>query len=261
MACHVIQINFSFDVPMLPNSDSAYDYEDSAEDFISSLIKNGTLIGNGTSFWHKPNVYSWIGNSLLLDILAPDSLSEWSKKSLSKLNELGCKLSDLKLDITSTNDNKPVTRPEYLVLFARTSDSPISDQEGFPYNHLAIPLSDSQREEITSWTGYYNAIDTIWLGFPELELQAYKQLAEVNSELSHAGTAICKAIELASGIPTYYYLLRHSGCLQTESERKCPQCGEKWCLSDKDLPGFWNFEFRCDSCRLVSSWAVHFDND
>jgi predicted nucleic acid-binding Zn ribbon protein len=250
---HVIQINFAFDKPMQSKTEYAGDCEDCADDFISSLIKNGKVIGDGTSFWSKPDVYSWIGSSVLLDILAPESLSAWSKSSLAQLNELDCKVSIQKLDVDFSEDTKPVTKPEYLVLFARTSDSPISDQDGCPYDPFSITLSDSQREDIHAWTGHYNAVDTIWLGLHELEIEAYKQLAAVHSELSREGTAICKAIELASGIPTYYYLLRYSESSQKESEPKCPQCGEDWCISEKYLPGFWNFEYRCDTCRLVSS--------
>lgn len=256
---HVIQINFAFDEPMQSNTNYAGDCVDCANEFILSLARNGRVIGDGSSFWSRPDLFSWIGYSLHADVLAPDSLAAESKNCLDQLKELDCKVSSQKLGADG-GDAKTVTKPEYLILHSNTSDSPISTQNGNPYNPFSLLLDDSLRAELSEWNSIYNALYTVWLSLEEMDRDAYKQLADIDSEINSKGRAICEDIELASGIPTYYFLLRSAGYIENEFWRKCPKCDQNWQSPTEESPDYWNFEFRCVACRLVSSQGDDYEN-
>lgn len=85
-----------------------------------------------------------------------------------------------------------------------------------------------------------------------LGLDAYQQLANVDSGLTRAGQAICAAIEAASGSPTYFYL----HCYYTrppERAHQCPVCGASWTFAETaERPGLDRFPRGRDPCRLVS---------
>lgn len=260
MPRHVLQIDFTFIEPMQSNTDYASDCIECARDFISSLAKNGSIISEGASFWSRPDLYSWIGYSLQSDILATASLTAWNKYCLAQLNELDCKVSSQKLGNDSGDDTKPATKPEYLVIYSSTADSPISDQDGNPYDPFSIDLDESQRADLSEWNDLYNTLCALWLGLPKMEAAAYKHLANHKDEVNSKGLAIRQAVELISGIPTYYYLLRSPGYSNTKSWRNCPKCKNDWCSLTKDSPDHWNFEFRCDACRLVSSQGDDYEN-
>ena len=127
----------------------------------------------------------------------------------------------------------------------------------------SIPLSYRERESIYFWQDKYNDLDNIWLGCGTLEIPAYRQLADPNSELSEHGRDLCKDIEKATGIPTYYCLMRYWGRRKGEDARKCPGCGRAWRTKHKsEKPGnFWVFAFQCHRCRLLSHFADSFDDE
>jgi predicted nucleic acid-binding Zn ribbon protein len=92
-------------------------------------------------------------------------------------------------------------------------------------------------------------------------MQAYRITAELESKCSKHGRELCLAIEKATGVPAYYYLHRHYGReFSEEKKRPCPCCGKTWFIK---RPGkqieehslFWEFDFMCKRCRLVSNCA------
>jgi predicted nucleic acid-binding Zn ribbon protein len=90
-------------------------------------------------------------------------------------------------------------------------------------------------------------------------MQAYRVLAEPDSPCSKWGRELCLAIEKATGVPTYYYLMRYFGREYAEEKRRrCPCCGKSWHIKRPEKEGgyeFWEFDFMCKKCRLVSNCA------
>lgn len=131
---------------------------------------------------------------------------------------------------------------------------------GHPIPIFLLSGEHQQREEIYFWQQEYKNCDQAWIHSGALEKIAYKQLATPDSELSKAGQNICKYIEEVTGIPTYYYLQRYWGRRRNEDKRLCPSCGQNWSTGFED-DEFYNFAFKCDSCRLVSQLAVSYEDE
>ncbi len=127
-----------------------------------------------------------------------------------------------------------------------------------------LPGEHEDREKINFWQRSYQSHDSIWMGCGELEIATYKQLATPFSGLAEDGREICAYIEKITGIPTYYYLMRYWGRRTNEERRKCPGCGNKWHIESKselDPPPFFEFDFMCEKCRLVSHISSSDDDE
>ncbi|MDR2441089.1 MAG: Zn-ribbon-containing protein [Planctomycetaceae bacterium] len=117
-----------------------------------------------------------------------------------------------------------------------------------------VPITDYERENIYFWQQYYQNCNNIWMENGKLEINVYRMLADPESELSKQGRELCLAIEKATGIPTYYYLLRFfRRKLDDEVQRKCPICHHSWEVKQSHPQTlFCHFDFQCFNCRLVS---------
>ncbi|MDR2705837.1 MAG: Zn-ribbon-containing protein [Planctomycetaceae bacterium] len=124
-----------------------------------------------------------------------------------------------------------------------------------------VPITDKDREDVYFWQQYYQECDNIWQENSKLTIDAYRMLADPASELSKQGRELCLAIEKATGIPTYYYLMRFFGRKHEEEiQRKCPCCGNSWAVKQpqqqiSEPERFCHFYFQCQPCRLVSHLA------
>ena len=72
--------------------------------------------------------------------------------------------------------------------------------------------------------------DLLQLECGPLEIAAYRELAEPCSALAREGRALAASVEQATGVPTYYYLLRYWG-RPSEHDRPCPGCGAACTMS------------------------------
>ena len=125
----------------------------------------------------------------------------------------------------------------------------------------AIPISFETKEGLYCWQKGYHDLDNIHLGSGVLEIPAYRQLADPNSELSQEGRHLCRQIEIGTGIPTFYYLMKYWARETGEEDRLCPGCGNNWKVEGVEASPkqFYQFDFRCDKCRLVSHLGVSTD--
>ena len=106
-------------------------------------------------------------------------------------------------------------------------------------------------DDVRWWDHYYRHFDAIWIDSGVGERMAYRQLSRHDSELTEEGRGICQRTEKATGIPTYYFLLRYYGrSSSSERCRRCPSCGGDWLLAEQWLN---HYAFRCSQCRLVSN--------
>lgn len=235
-------------------------------DYVSSLLNNGQIIDNYYLTWMNAILYSHVFLS------RPDSLkkeyhSEWGKMNLSKVTdyfrhkpEWTIKDDDIETEYVSWESADFL----YLKTHAFENCSPIfRGNDGEPIPPYLIPISDQEREYIKFWADSYYHHDHIWIGSGQLEMQAYKQLADPKSEVMEFALDHCKNIENATGKPTYCYLMRYFGRKQNEENRLCPLCGSKWRTENqnKESANFWEFHFRCDKCRLVSHLGDSYDDD
>jgi len=246
-----MQIQYYFDKPVSSKA------EDLIDELQAAMCRNCQIYSSPVTTLKHENLVVTSVYAAHERAFEEENFSAWGKEILAKLRRLGCVLtfsliSNLEEPEKTHNDLK------YHVLFARRYDSSLSDQHGASIALLNLPLSDQCKDQVSAWVAKYNACDDLWLSLNELELSAYYQLASVKSELSILGRTICKELEEASNTPTYYYLFKYWGLKNLETKRLCPGCGCSWCISDNAQADFFQFEFKCDRCRLVSSWSLDF---
>jgi predicted nucleic acid-binding Zn ribbon protein len=255
---HVFTADYMF-VPQKASPKAREKLVDSVYSLLGSLLKNGQIYGREIMVWQDGALH------LYCDVPRPDSLSvehfsEWGKGDYEKLL--------LMLTAPPTYrilDDGPIPKrfPTWqsapsLYLFTHFLDitSPVcAEPSGAPLPLYTLPLSDTRKQDIVFWQNAYKATDELWIGSRDLEMPAYRQLVEPGSGLSERGRAICRDIEAATKKPTFYYLSRYYGREEGEAERLCPGCGEPWATGVQHTR-FFDFEFRCEPCRLVSHQGV-----
>ncbi len=194
-----------------------------------------------------------------LNAFAPRHHSSWGKERLKKIVQAFGRAPRYRLlDDDVPKRNVSWRSAPFLFLFTdavRDSGSMVHrGDNGKDIPLYTLPLSFEERQVVVYWGRFYRHHDAVWLDTGNLEMPAYKELADPNSELSMSGRSVCKTIEKATGIETYYYLFRYYGRRKGEENRRCPGCGGKW---RRDLPEkkgrpYWEFALMCRKCRLVS---------
>ncbi len=238
--------------------------EDVAHSYLGAMFHAGQLCGEYFLTWTKGRLNAHV---LLASRAAaePRHHSPHGKRELKKVAEAFGRnprwriLDDGAKQRTSSWRSSPS-----LYLFTHAFDwaSPVCRGDGKPpIPVFLLPVAFELKEQLYSWQRSYCHHDNIWLGSGALELEAYRQLADPNSELSEHGRNLCRELEAATGVPTYYYLTRYWGRTKGEDNRLCPGCGGAWrveCLWESTRR-FWQFDFKCDRCRLVSHMGVSTD--
>lgn len=244
-----------------------FELADAAVRYLGALLRNGQICGEYVTGWSEGIFQAYVRLSHRTAI-EERYLSEDGRGCLTMVqHQFGC---DPVWEIL--DDNKSVRVPTlksasslYLFTHGLDADSPVNHGDrgsGIPL-HL-LPIDDQLRSELFGWAETYSDLDRVWFRTAALELPTYQQLADLNSELSTLGRDLCRQLEVATGKPTFYYLIRHWGDLAVENNRLCPGCGKTWLQPDSPMPSnipFHKFHFRCHDCRLVSHRAVCFEAD
>ncbi len=244
--------------------------------YLGDLERNGQIYQNFMAAWTNDGLVAHVEMSFR-DSLAKKHNSKWGNTTLEEVREaFGCEPSITIIEDTSLRDYRPnvLKRSTSLYLFTHflTVDHPIrSGDTGSPIPLYLLKLADPTpdgvflRDHVVSWCRSYRAHDSIWLSSGELEMKAYRQLADPMSELSESGREICAGIESWTSKPTYYYLMRYWGRAGIEEKRRCPGCGRKWAVPEnmgvEKTEVFFKFHFRCETCRLVSHCAVSCEDE
>jgi predicted nucleic acid-binding Zn ribbon protein len=230
--------------------------EDAVESYLTAMFKGGQICGERFLTWTKGKL-----NAHVL-LPAPEALNlrshtAWGKKDLTTVVALFGKEPVWKIldDDTGKTSSKWRGAPS-LYVFTNAFDwySPVCRGDGKrPIPLFSLPVTDQIKESLYHWQRSYRELDGVWLGSGAVEIPAYRQLADPNSELAEEGRRLCKEIEISTGISTFYFLMRYWGRARGEDERGCPGCGGTWRTSVEgtDNP-FQEFHFRCEPCRLVS---------
>jgi predicted nucleic acid-binding Zn ribbon protein len=244
-------------------SSTKEEFEEVVECYLVSLFRGGQICGERFLTWNKGKL-----NAHVL-LAAPNAMSlifhtTWGKKNLAAVVDLSgrepvWKILDDDAGKTSSNwKGAPI-----LYLFTTWVDwySPVCRGDGKrPVPLYRLPVSDLVKDDLYGWQRSYRNLDDVWMNSGPLEMPAYRQLADPRSDLSEEGRKLCLEIETATGIPTFYYLMRYWRHSKGESERLCPGCGRGWKTSAPKIGGqFHQFDFRCEACRLVSHLGKDFD--
>lgn len=240
-------------------------FYDAVECYLIGLQKNWQIEGAYTMGWVGVAVRASV-NLALPDALSAKFNSEYTSKHLESLLELSQPPSWTVHEDSDREDRRSWRGEKTLYLYTHMFDvySPIcAGSNGRPIPPYLLPLSTGQIESIYSWAGSYRCHDDLQISCGALEIPAYKELATPGSELSQKGRAICREIEAATKLPTYYYVMRYWGRREGEENRVCPSCGGFWKneTATEHVGGLDWFEFRCDDCRLVSHLASSFEDE
>jgi predicted nucleic acid-binding Zn ribbon protein len=239
---------------------------DLAGDYLAALLHNGQIYGE---YYFAP-----CGGKIVAytHIARPGAFAKrfHSRWGLASLKEIVEAFDEVPQWIV-LQDNVPSRFPSwkkspsfYLFTHAFDDTSPVCcGGSGQPVPLYLLPVSDQTREDLYFWTRHYKDHDNIWISSGALEMPAYRQTADPNSELSATGLELCQEIEAATGKRTFYYLQRYWGRNVGEENRLCPMCGRRWRTSAKEAEEtpFWKFSFRCLRCRLVSHLACSYDDE
>ncbi len=234
--------------------------DDATGNFLGAIYQGGHISRAWHTMWHNGVMTAYV-NATGPQAHLKRFFTQWAKDDLKKVvqhfghePQWECVDDDYRpRDFTWKN-------APFLYLFTHLYDEEsavMRGDTGMPVPHYRMPISDEDRHDIFRWQAKYQDYDRIWIGSSTLEMPAYRELADLGSQLSEEGRTICQKIEAATGIPTYYYLQRYFGRkAATERERPCPGCGGTWATPFVDGEhNFWKFAFRCDACRLVSNMA------
>lgn len=195
------------------------------------------------------------------DALDHANCGEYVRKRLGRLNSggikspvveiLGCDLSNPRSDFCYCGKS-----PSYILMVTMYAESPI--RCGGCFNDVPayeIPPTSKGRyyDNLQFWEHDYRRCDGLFMGGSTGERFSYREMSGHDSSLGIRGRDVCERIESLTGVPTYYFLMRHQGTPgKKERERKCPACGGDWRL---EQPWHEIIAFRCDSCRLVSEFT------
>jgi predicted nucleic acid-binding Zn ribbon protein len=235
--------------------------EDIAETYLGTLYKSGQLCGEYFLTWTRGRLNAHV---LLAGraAIAPRHHSQYGKRELKKVTDaFGGAPAWRILDDQARQRPSSWKGAPFLYLFTHAFDwaSPVCRGDGKPpVPVFGLSLDFEHKEQLYFWQRSYYHHDNIWLGSGALEIGAYRQLADPESELAKHGRDLCRKIENATGKPTFYYLTRYWGRSNGEEKRLCPGCGNAWRakrLRESSGP-FWQFDFKCDRCRLVSHLGV-----
>jgi predicted nucleic acid-binding Zn ribbon protein len=239
---------------------------DAAEWYLALLAKNGQLDGD--------YVMGWVGGKLTAYVLLPDPEacqkvfhSEVGRMQLGVIRRLTG--SDPSWSLLGNDATEPATAWEsasslYLFTHAYDQASPVCHGDtGASLPTYRLPVTERCREHLHDWALHYRELDSVWFSCGALEIPAYEQLVEPDSELSKSGRGLCGQLETVLGKPTYYCLHRYWGRAAGESDRLCPGCGRPWRARPvDDFDHLWHeFAFHCQPCRLVSSDAATTEDD
>lgn len=240
--------------------------EDAVESYISVLLHNGQAVGEYFLVVQEGQLCAYV-QLAGINALSPKYESIYTVKRMADLVGIfGQRPKWTAIDDEAPKRDTTWTKAPFLYLFTNMCDweSPLCrGDNGKPIPIYRLPGTHEDREAIYFWQHTYREYDAIWMGCGHLEIPTYKEMASPRSELSQQGREICAKVESATGVPTYYFLMRYWGRRCGEEKRRCPGCGRSWWSQHATEGGqrFWEFPFRCNKCRLVSHLADSYDNE
>lgn len=231
---------------------------------IGVLKKNGQVMGGNNPMIEKDGVISAFVNIADADALEEKYHNSYTKKEITTLGKDRVTFEILGEDPASSDTCQCCNNQErgYLILHTNylSQESPIDCGNcELPVPLYKLPKTRGDEYfDILMWQKDFQSYDSLQMHGVG-EKFALSQLSQVDSEFSQYGLEICAGITKVCGIPCYYYLYTHYGkSLAEEKQRKCPSCQGEWLL---ETPIRSLFNFKCDSCHLLSNIAYDTDGE
>ena len=247
---------------LCPDTLNRANFEDLVHEYFATLLHNWQVLDHYDLAWQSDelNAYAPISRR---DAIADYYHSSMGQMALDKLNDLTKSIPTWEiLDNQSTEEIDDVKDTKSLVLFTTFLDikSPLVSLDTRKTVAIcSLDISEKLRNDIFFWNQSYHNFDSIFMQSEALEIEAYTQIADAKSSLSRTGLKICKEIESATGVKTYYYLHRYAGKPDEGKDynRPCPLCQNEWLIIEKGSinplkQDRLDFSFKCEQCNLVS---------
>jgi predicted nucleic acid-binding Zn ribbon protein len=246
----------AFEIVARPRPRKRQKLEDALQWLARALAKSGQVEGGSLVYEHGGSLHL-VCRAPYARSLDPARHSGDARAAFAEIGELARRAPAVRrLDRERAPKDPPSLR-KGAVLVLRTDmldvGAPVrrgSDGARIPAYALGLEVPDV--EALHVWADVYRATDRLWHGSGALELPAYRQLADPGSALSRRGRAVCRAIEAATGVATYYDLYRYHGRSHGEATRRCPCCGGSWAGMARPKWLRAHADFLCARCRLVS---------
>lgn len=229
---------------------------------IGSYYQNGQVLHKHLNTYGADGLITYIAETQEEDSLDAKYNNQFVKMRIGLLEEhCGNKL-DVKLLGKSHEEvavcNCPKSDFYLLIADFNSVDSPVKCGTCFDVVPLyKLPAhAESGYYDVLAWEQNYKAVDTIQINSHAGEEWALEQMSNPNSELSVQGRAVCTVIEQNTSTHTYYYLHNEKETtVEEELDSVCPACKTPWLLTQPLAGGI--FPFKCDNCRLLSTFSVN----
>jgi predicted nucleic acid-binding Zn ribbon protein len=233
-------------------------YDEAVQNWLFSLERFDHILSGYSLVWKgKDSLFAEV-EATRLDSLKLDYFNKYVRKDFDNVLAVSSKRPSISLsEYEPQRKWKDWKKSDEFYLFTtyfHLEPSLREGRTGVPIPIYQLPIDPDQSEQIKFWTKHYQDFDAVQLSCGALEIPAYRQLAEVGSELTRHGRDLCKTIESATGKATYYFLMRYWGWpnKKKEQNRVCPNCGKPWKNRHRTKTGIGRFDFKCSPCRLVS---------
>jgi predicted nucleic acid-binding Zn ribbon protein len=255
MYTHQISIQVA-DETNLPDAVSEFEF------LLAAYRSSGQILGKYDRIFVKDNRITVVVNTQEEDSLAIGYNNYYVNLRIERLDELcGNAIEIVPLGLSHDHEEacQCVKSDFYLLITDLVSiDSPVKCGTCFDvvpmyklpayYEHGYAPVLD--------WENNYQACDRLQIQCEVGEEWALEQMGNPNSELSVQGREICSVIEEKTSTPTYYYLHNvKETTVEEELDSVCPACKTPWLLTQPLAGGI--FPFKCDNCRLVSTFSTN----
>ena len=225
---------------------------------LASWRMNGQIIGTEHGIARADSSYT-------ISVICPEATAlheEWDNKyvraakaEIQRLELLAQPIRSIGYDIEAMTLCCCQTISSFILMTHYLSmESPVRCGDCFcPIPLYRLPKTyDDEYYNIIVWQSDYQACDRLFMNSRVLERATNRELSRFHSKLSQDGYALCRQLEKLTGIPVYYSIKTHYGrSQQQEQQRQCPACGGPWLLEEA-----WHaFDFKCESCRLLSNIA------
>ncbi len=237
--------------------------ERAINNYLDMLRYNGQILGREFPIAMQKSIFS-------TRLVCPESNSLAScfnspqvEKALNQLTEAGLlspKIKNVAEDLNSLAC-APNFKPAWQLLYTTFLDtcSPLRCGETLnpiPLYRSTEAISNGDRKALIKWQEEWINCDELQMNGSAVSAQLLLEIGDINSRLYNIGRRLCQRVEKITNVPTYYYLYRVAGIsLQKEQDRKCPNCAKEWRL---ESPLFDIFDFKCDTCQLVSNLSWDF---
>ena len=195
--------------------------EDLAEAYIASLFHGGQLCGE----YFLTQIKRELICHALMSGLGAEKLrfhSDWARSNLEKVEKAFGQKPVWKIRDDEVPKRNTSWRAPTLHLFTHAFDwkSPLCRGDtGAAIPVFLLPLDFQKKNDLVRWQDAYVLHDRLWLHSGSLETAAYRELVDPNSELTTDGLEVCATVEKATGVPTYYFLMRYSAPEQGDDNR------------------------------------------